>query len=74
MLKDQIGATMDMIRKGESGMIPFRSGRFFNIDTKWYYSSREGFDHGPFDTKSDAEVSLDVFIQNIQRISHQSQL
>ena len=63
---------MDMLRKGESGVIPFRSGRFFNVDTKWYFSSREGIDHGPFDSKYDAEVSLDVFIQNM--IRHDKQL
>lgn len=56
---------MDMIRRGESGVIPFRSGRYFNVEAKWYFSSREGIDHGPYDSKYDAEVSLDVFIQNI---------
>jgi len=63
---------MDMLRKGESGVIPFRSGRFFNVDTKWYFASREGTDYGPFDSKYDAEVSLDVFIQN--SIRHGKQL
>lgn len=56
---------MDMIRKGESGVIPFRSGRFFNVETKWYFTSREGIDYGPFDSKHEAEINLDIFIQQI---------
>lgn len=56
---------MDILRKGESGAIPFRSGRFFNVETKWYFASREGIDHGPFDSKQQAEVSLDIFIQSV---------
>jgi len=56
---------MDVLRKGESGVIPFRSGRFFNVDTQWYFTSRKGVDHGPFDSKYNAEVSLDVFIHNL---------
>ncbi len=56
---------MEILRKGESGVIPFRSGRFFNVETKWYFSSRDGIDHGPFDSKQQAEVSLDVFIQSV---------
>jgi len=56
---------MDILRKGESGIIPFRSGRFFNVDNKWYFASREGIDHGPFDSKQQAEISLDVFIHSI---------
>lgn len=62
---------MDMLRKGESGVIPFRSGRFFNVETKWYFTSREGLDHGPFDSKYDAEVSLNVFVQNVVHVDKQ---
>lgn len=62
---------MEMLRKGESGVIPFRSGRFFNVENKWYFTSREGIDHGPFHSKYEAEVSLDVFIQNTIRTDKQ---
>lgn len=60
-----------MLRKGESGVIPFRSGRFFNVENKWYFTSREGIDHGPFYSKYEAEVSLDIFIQNTIRTDKQ---
>ncbi len=62
---------MEILRKGESGVIPFRTGRFFNVETKWYFSSREGTDYGPFDSKQQAEVSLDVFIQSVVSVETQ---
>ncbi len=62
---------MEILRKGESGVIPFRTGRFFNVETKWYFSSREGIDYGPFDSKQQAEVSLDVFIQSVINVETQ---
>jgi len=64
---------MDILRKGESGAIPFRSGRFFNVETKWYFASREGIDHGPFDSKQQAEVSLDIFIQSVSSVEKKLQ-
>ena len=33
---------MSRHRKGELGAVPFRSGRFFYIDSKWYFACREG--------------------------------
>ncbi len=62
---------MEILRKGESGVIPFRTGRFFTVETKWYFASREGIDYGPFDSKQQAEVSLDVFIQSVINIDKQ---
>jgi len=35
-------------RSGEEGPVPFRSGRFFWVGGKWYFTTREGFDSGPF--------------------------
>lgn len=58
-----------MLRKGESGAIPFRTGRFFNVDSKWYFSSREGVDHGPYNSKLDAEANLDFFIHSVVKIN-----
>ena len=52
-------------RRGEQGSVPFRSGRFFNIDTRWYFSCREGMDHGPFDSKEEAEAALMLFIREL---------
>lgn len=57
-------------RDGESGHIPFRSGRFFNIGGSWYFSCREGMDRGPYDTRSLAETALFEHIKHCGEISH----
>ncbi len=58
---------MSRHREGELGAVPFRSGRFFYIDEKWYFSCREGKDQGPFNSKHDAEMALAVYIDKILR-------
>ena len=59
---------MDILRKGESGAIPFRTGRFFTADSKWYFATREGINHGPYNSKYDAEVNLEFFINNVFQV------
>ena len=51
-------------RRGENGSVPFRSGRFFNIDSLWYFACREG-DHGPFANRKDAEAALALYVRDI---------
>ncbi|TDX97765.1 DUF6316 family protein [Thiohalophilus thiocyanatoxydans] len=55
-------------RRGEQGNVPFRSGRFFNIDSNWYFSCREGGDQGPFDSRDDAEAALTLYIRDINTL------
>jgi hypothetical protein len=52
-------------RVGEAGVIPNRSARFHQKDNYWYYSTREGVDIGPFDSREDAEVGVGEFIDFI---------
>ena len=60
---------METYRQGESGSIPFRTGRFFCVDAAWYFACREGLDHGPYASKPAAEVALQEFLENLQSIS-----
>ena len=53
---------MIMHRKGERGAVPFRSGRFFNIDNDWYFSCREGQDNGPFSNREAANDALKTYL------------
>ena len=57
---------MSRHREGEFGAVPFRSGRFFYIDSKWYFSCREGREVGPFPNKQAAEMALAEYINNRQ--------
>ena len=38
-------------RIDEQGDVPFRSNRFFCVGNHWYFSTREGFDSGPYADK-----------------------
>ena len=55
-------------RQGEKGPIPFRSGRFFNIGSQWYFACREGMDRGPFSTRHMAEMALSEHIENCRNV------
>ncbi|MEJ2141867.1 MAG: DUF6316 family protein [Gammaproteobacteria bacterium] len=55
---------MTQHRAGETGAIPFRSGRIFNVGTQWYFATREGIDQGPFEARNDAEMELRLYVRN----------
>lgn len=42
-----------------------RNNRFFKKAGYWYYSTREGFNIGPFDSQSEAESGASEFIDFI---------
>ncbi|HEX7762875.1 MAG TPA: DUF6316 family protein [Cellvibrio sp.] len=53
-------------RAGEQGSVPTRQGRYIQKEGYWYYTTREGVDIGPFDSRTDAEVGVGEFIEFIQ--------
>ncbi len=54
-------------RKGEDIMqVRFRANRLFAIGMDWYFSTREGTDQGPFNSKENAEEAITKFISEIQ--------
>ncbi len=55
---------MDRNRRGESGRIPFRTGRFFSVGGEWFFSTREGENHGPYASRQIAEAALLNFVRN----------
>ena len=61
---------MSRHRKGELGAVPFRSGRFFYIDSKWYFACREGMDKGPYSTRGEAETALKMFLAQCDEVAH----
>jgi hypothetical protein len=58
---------MSRHRKGELGAVPYRSGRFFYIDSKWYFACREGKEKGPYDSKEEAEMALLAYIMQMHK-------
>lgn len=55
-------------RNGEIGEVPFRSDRFFCAGNRWYFSTREGFDSGPYANKERAQESLKRFLQVVTKL------
>ena len=57
---------MSSNRKGETGYPPPSSSRMFNMESVWYFSTREGADIGPFNSRLEASHSRQDFVQFIQ--------
>lgn len=55
-------------RQNEFGSIPFRSDRFFTVGDKWYFTTREGFDSGPYANRERAEKSLQRFLNIVSKL------
>lgn len=49
-------------RSGERGPVPARTDRFYCRDGEWYFTTREGQTHGPFDSLEEADASLALFL------------
>ncbi|MBC7192202.1 DUF6316 family protein [Marinobacter sp.] len=62
------------LRSGERGPVPFRSSRFFCVGSKWYFTTREGFDSGPFATRERAEIGLRRFLHVVQLLPETQQV
>ncbi|MEO0442966.1 MAG: DUF6316 family protein [Pseudomonadota bacterium] len=58
---------MTKVRKGEQDKFRFRSDRFFTIDSQWYFTTREGVDVGPFDSRDMAANALTIFIDCVEK-------
>ena len=53
-------------RDGETGLLPFRTRRVFNVGTQWYFAVRDGKDCGPFENQQEAENELSRFLNNAE--------
>ena len=53
-------------RLGETGLLPFRTRRVFNIGTDWYFAVRDGGDCGPYKNEEDAQNGLEGFLMSFQ--------
>ncbi len=60
---------MSKNRHGEKRKMRFRSDRLFVADSQWYFSTREGEERGPFDTKEKAEAELVRYLYSIGGLS-----
>lgn len=56
---------VDTIPRKDEQDIPttFRTSRYFSIGTDWYFSTREGIDQGPYQSKKLAQEAVVTFIR-----------
>ena len=57
--------TSHVVRHEEEKKLWFRSDRFIMVDHKWYFTTRENRDVGPFKSRADAAHGLALFIECI---------
>ena len=59
-----------MARKtdGEESKTHFQMDRFVQMNGQWFYTTREGEERGPFDSKVDAEGDLIAYIREMDQI------
>lgn len=55
------------LRKSEQDGVYFRSNRFYKINRKYYCSTREGVEIGPYDSKDEADIDLIRFIRRVEK-------
>lgn len=48
----------------------FRSNRFYTIRSKWYFTTREGQDQGPYDSRIIAHLAIQEYIREMQSLVH----
>lgn len=49
----------------------FRSERLFLVNDKWYFSTREHLDQGPYATRNEAEIEMIAYTKIFKK--HQKQ-
>ncbi|MFL0804156.1 MAG: DUF6316 family protein [Agarilytica sp.] len=52
-------------RAGETEQTRFRSDRLYAVENKYFFSTREGSEIGPFDSHEGAEQALERYLKYI---------
>ncbi|MFT7186493.1 MAG: hypothetical protein ACI84K_001896 [Pseudohongiellaceae bacterium] len=66
VLKD-IDMSDIIFRLNENSGTFFRSGRFFKVDSKYFFSTREGAEIGPYNSVEEAAGGLCKYIDSIAK-------
>ncbi len=53
---------------GDNEKMHFQMERFVQQNGQWYYTTREGDEKGPFDSKQDAEGDLIAYIRERHKL------
>lgn len=50
-------------RQGEQGSVPPRRKRLFMKNKQWYFMTRNGLEHGPYQNLTEAKKELALFLR-----------
>ena len=50
-------------RRGETGPVPPRRKRLYMKNKQWYFMTREGVEHGPYQNLTDTKRELALFLR-----------
>lgn len=53
---------------GENGKLYFQMDRFVQQNGEWFYTTREGEERGPFESRADAKGDLILYIQRMRKM------
>lgn len=53
---------------GDKDKTFFQMDRFVQMNGQWFYTTREGEERGPFDSKADAAGDLIVYIRHLDHM------
>lgn len=50
-------------RRGETGPVPRRTRRFYTKGKEWFFVTRDGKHHGPYQHFTEAEAALKLYLR-----------
>lgn len=53
---------------GDDGKLHFQMDRFIQQNGEWFYTTREGEERGPFESKDDAKGDLILYLQHLRKL------
>lgn len=59
-----MGRKMD----SEDGKLFFHVDRFVQMNGQWFYTTREGDERGPFESKAEAEDDLNAYVRHMDQM------
>lgn len=59
-----------IVRSGEDIKLWFRTDRYFTVANKYYFSTRERREVGPFDNRNEAAKGLELYVDCIDSPSN----
>lgn len=62
------------VRVGEQDKSWFRSDRMLHVNDQWYFVTREMTEEGPFATKREAEMELNLYIRHANNMMLQKKI